>query len=140
MEEMLITCMYPVMKTYWLKGGTIGYKGNVLNIGQDISGLVSSLPQRIDHILIMIVQKQNKNVTARYKILQSPMLNYTTVAYLSSSKQPTLPEDGSVKGEINAVEEEELGQDAHNISTAAREINVSPIQATLGPEQGGASG
>ena len=38
------------------------------------------------------------------------------------------------------IEEEELGQNADNISAAARETNVSPIQAALGPEQGGASG
>eukprot|EP00957_Ditylum_brightwellii_P053396 4046635-Ditylum_brightwellii.AAC.1 len=34
------------------------------------------------------------------------------------------------------MEEEELGQDAENILTATRETNISPIQATLGPEQG----
>eukprot|EP00957_Ditylum_brightwellii_P161341 12284825-Ditylum_brightwellii.AAC.1 len=38
------------------------------------------------------------------------------------------------------IEEEELGQNAENISSAARETNVSPIQVDLGPEQGGASG
>eukprot|EP00957_Ditylum_brightwellii_P123590 9422492-Ditylum_brightwellii.AAC.1 len=41
---------------------------------------------------------------------------------------------------INIVEEEELRKNAENISAAARETNVSPIQATLGPEQGRASG
>eukprot|EP00957_Ditylum_brightwellii_P070547 5359765-Ditylum_brightwellii.AAC.1 len=35
-KEMLITCVYPVLKTYCLKGGTIGYKRDVLNIEQDI--------------------------------------------------------------------------------------------------------
>eukprot|EP00957_Ditylum_brightwellii_P164229 12503270-Ditylum_brightwellii.AAC.1 len=53
--EMLITCVYPVMKTYHLKGGTIGYKGDVLDIEQNISGLDSSLLQRVDQLLIMIV-------------------------------------------------------------------------------------
>ena len=43
-EEMLIACVYPVMKTYCLKGGTTGYKGDVLNIEQDTGGLVSTLP------------------------------------------------------------------------------------------------
>eukprot|EP00957_Ditylum_brightwellii_P073478 5583634-Ditylum_brightwellii.AAC.1 len=31
-----------------------------------------------------------------------------------------LPEDGSVKGEVNVVEEEELGHNAENISAATR--------------------
>eukprot|EP00957_Ditylum_brightwellii_P141254 10762035-Ditylum_brightwellii.AAC.1 len=55
------------MKTYWLKGGMIGYKDDVLNIEQDIGGLISSLPQRIDQLPVMIVQKQNATVTVGYK-------------------------------------------------------------------------
>eukprot|EP00957_Ditylum_brightwellii_P075895 5768634-Ditylum_brightwellii.AAC.1 len=57
-KEMLIAYVCPVMKTYRLKGGTIGYKGNVLSIEQDIGGL------------------------------QSPTSSGTTVAYLSPCKQP----------------------------------------------------
>eukprot|EP00957_Ditylum_brightwellii_P177384 13511667-Ditylum_brightwellii.AAC.1 len=111
---MLIEHIYPVMKTYQFKGCTIGYKGDILKIEQDIGGWIQRL--------------------------QSLMPSNTTVAYLSSSKQPTLPEDDSVEGQVNIVEEEELGQDAQNISTAARDTNKPPIQVTLGPEQGGASG
>eukprot|EP00957_Ditylum_brightwellii_P017045 1285583-Ditylum_brightwellii.AAC.1 len=51
-----------------------------------------------------------------------------------------LSEDNSVKGQVNIMEEEELGQEAENILTVARETNISLIQANLGPEQGGASG
>eukprot|EP00957_Ditylum_brightwellii_P123531 9419090-Ditylum_brightwellii.AAC.1 len=40
-KEMLIAHLYHVKKTYLLKGGMVGYKGDVLNIEQDISGLVS---------------------------------------------------------------------------------------------------
>eukprot|EP00957_Ditylum_brightwellii_P074586 5667556-Ditylum_brightwellii.AAC.1 len=72
--------------------------------------------------------------------LQSPTSSNTAETYLFSSKQPTFPEDNSVNGLVNIVEEEELGQDAEIVLTDARETNVSPIQATLGPEQGGASG
>eukprot|EP00957_Ditylum_brightwellii_P197670 15059486-Ditylum_brightwellii.AAC.1 len=45
-KEMLIALIYSVMKIYWPKGGTVGYKGDVLNIEQDIDGLVSSILQR----------------------------------------------------------------------------------------------
>eukprot|EP00957_Ditylum_brightwellii_P046444 3525149-Ditylum_brightwellii.AAC.1 len=55
-KEMLIACVYPVMKSYQLKGGTIGYKGDIFNTEQDIGGLVSSLPQRFDQLPIMIVE------------------------------------------------------------------------------------
>eukprot|EP00957_Ditylum_brightwellii_P099606 7587174-Ditylum_brightwellii.AAC.1 len=72
--------------------------------------------------------------------LQSPMSSNTTVTYLSPCKQPTLPEYGSVKGEVSIIKEEELGQNADNISAAARQTNASPIQDTFGPEQDSASG
>eukprot|EP00957_Ditylum_brightwellii_P160407 12211189-Ditylum_brightwellii.AAC.1 len=64
---MLIACVYPVMKTYCLEGGMIGYKRDVLNIEQHIGGLVSSLPQRINQLPTMIVRKRNANVTVGYK-------------------------------------------------------------------------
>eukprot|EP00957_Ditylum_brightwellii_P133738 10197260-Ditylum_brightwellii.AAC.1 len=56
-KEMLTACVYPMMKTYWLKGSMIHYKGGDLSIEQDICGSLSSLPQRIDKLSIMIVQK-----------------------------------------------------------------------------------
>eukprot|EP00957_Ditylum_brightwellii_P057592 4366833-Ditylum_brightwellii.AAC.1 len=43
-KEILIARVYPAMKTYHPKEGMTGYKGDVLNIEQDIGGLVSSLP------------------------------------------------------------------------------------------------
>eukprot|EP00957_Ditylum_brightwellii_P067087 5092089-Ditylum_brightwellii.AAC.1 len=64
------------------------------------------------------------------------MPSNTTVAYLSPCKNPLyaninidfnllsqLPKDGSVKSEVNVIEEEEFGQNAENISAAARETN-----------------
>eukprot|EP00957_Ditylum_brightwellii_P193719 14751462-Ditylum_brightwellii.AAC.1 len=101
----------------------------------------------------MIVQKQNTNVTVGYKDFRircqaiqqwltflhenNPLYAGINVNFDLLSQ---LPEDGGVEGEVNIVEEEELGQVAQNISTTAREMHVSPIQAALGPEQGGASG
>eukprot|EP00957_Ditylum_brightwellii_P165953 12635621-Ditylum_brightwellii.AAC.1 len=66
-EEMFIACAYPVMKIYCLEGGTVGYKGDMLNIDQDIGRLVSSLLQKINQLPIMVVQKCNMNVTMGYK-------------------------------------------------------------------------
>eukprot|EP00957_Ditylum_brightwellii_P166623 12683316-Ditylum_brightwellii.AAC.1 len=100
---MLNEHIYPVMKTYWLRGGAIGHNVDVINIAQDIGGWVQRL--------------------------QSPTPSNTT-----------LPGDNSVKGQVNVVEEEELGQETQNILTAARDTNTSPIQATPEPDQGGPSG
>eukprot|EP00957_Ditylum_brightwellii_P027092 2048000-Ditylum_brightwellii.AAC.1 len=113
------------MKSYCLKGCTLGYKGDVLNIEQDIGGLVSSLPQRIHQFPIMIW------LTLLHA--NNPLCADINIDFDLLSQ---LLEDGSVEGEVNIVEEEDLGQDAENISAVVRETNVSPIQATLGPEQG----
>eukprot|EP00957_Ditylum_brightwellii_P120233 9173887-Ditylum_brightwellii.AAC.1 len=101
---MLIVCVYSVMKTYWFKGGMIGYKGEVLNIEQDIGGPL------------------NADINIDFNLLSQ------------------LPEGNSVKVQVNIVEEKELGQDAQHVLTAVRDTNISPIQATLGPEQGRVSG
>eukprot|EP00957_Ditylum_brightwellii_P071748 5453952-Ditylum_brightwellii.AAC.1 len=47
-KEMLIALVYHVVKTYLLKGGTIGYKDDVHSKEQGIGGLVSSF--RIDKL------------------------------------------------------------------------------------------
>eukprot|EP00957_Ditylum_brightwellii_P034710 2630999-Ditylum_brightwellii.AAC.1 len=140
------------MKTYCLKGGWIGYKGDALNIEQDIGGLVSSLSQRINQLLIMIVQK-NTNVTVGYKDFKVRCQAIQQWLTFFHAKNPLyddinidfdllsqLPEDGSIKGEVNVVEEEELGQNEENISSATIETSVSLIQATLAPEKNRASG
>ena len=101
----------------------------------------------------MIVLKQNTNATVGYKDFRvqcqaiqqwltflhaiNPLCANINIDFDLLSQ---LPEDGSVEGEVSVIKEEELGQNADNISAAARETNVSPIQAALGPEQGGASG
>ena len=127
-EEMLIARVYPVMKTYRLKGGTIGYKGDVLNIEQDIGGLVSSLPQRINQLPVMIVRKQNTNVAVGYKdfrVRRQAIQQWLTFLHANNPLYADinidfdllsqLPEDGSVESEVNVIEEKELGQNAENI-------------------------
>eukprot|EP00957_Ditylum_brightwellii_P180399 13742175-Ditylum_brightwellii.AAC.1 len=112
-EEMLIACVYSVMKTYQLKGGTIvGYKDFRVHhqaIQQWLTFLQANNPLHTD-------------------------IN-TDFGFLFK-----LTEDSSVESQVIVVEEEELGQDAQNISTAARDTNTFLIQATLGPDQGRATG
>eukprot|EP00957_Ditylum_brightwellii_P076527 5817077-Ditylum_brightwellii.AAC.1 len=113
MEEMFIACVYPVVKSYQLKGGTVDCKVDSLYIEQDIGG-VAYLLQANNPLYVDI------------------NINFDQLSQL--------PEDNSVEEQVNVVEEEELGQEAQHFLTAAREINVTPIQFTVGPEQGGASG
>eukprot|EP00957_Ditylum_brightwellii_P071525 5437921-Ditylum_brightwellii.AAC.1 len=122
-EEMLISCVYPMMKTYHLKGGTIGYKGDVLNIEQ---GIVTFEYKDFR------VQHQAIQQWPTFLHTNNPLCAAINIDFDLLSQ---LPEDDSVEGQDNIVEEEELGQNAEHILAAARETNVSPIQATLGPEQ-----
>eukprot|EP00957_Ditylum_brightwellii_P187119 14252098-Ditylum_brightwellii.AAC.1 len=112
--------------THCLKGGTIGYKADVFNIEQDIVGYKDF------RIQCQVIQKLLTFLHASNPLCADINIDFNPLFQL--------PEDGSIKGEVNVVEEEELRQDAQNISVAAIETNVSPIQATLGSEQGGASG
>eukprot|EP00957_Ditylum_brightwellii_P191576 14586099-Ditylum_brightwellii.AAC.1 len=110
---MLTACVYPVMTTYWLKGGMIGYKGDALNSEQGICGLVSSLPQRTDQLLTMIVQKLSMNVTVGYidfRVQHQAIQQWLTFLHANNPLYAgistdfdllsQLPEDSSVEGEV----------------------------------------
>eukprot|EP00957_Ditylum_brightwellii_P032334 2449382-Ditylum_brightwellii.AAC.1 len=123
---MSIALVYPVMMTYWLKGGTLGYKCDVLSIEQ---GIVGYKEFRVQH----------QGIQQWLTFLQSNNPLYADIK-IDFNLLSQLPEDNGVRGQVNIVEEKELGHDAENSLTAAREMNISPIQATLEPEQGGVSG
>eukprot|EP00957_Ditylum_brightwellii_P011638 879187-Ditylum_brightwellii.AAC.1 len=88
----------------------------------------------------MIVQKQNTNLTVGYKdfrvrhqaiqqwitFLQANNSLYTGID-IDFDLLSKLSEDGSVKGQVNAAEEEKLRKETQNILTASRDTNTSPI-------------
>eukprot|EP00957_Ditylum_brightwellii_P055003 4169344-Ditylum_brightwellii.AAC.1 len=106
---MLIAHVYPVMKTYCLKGGTVGYKGDVINIGQDIVGYNDF------RVRCQAIQQWLTFLHANNPLYTNININFNLLSQL--------PEDNIVEGEVNVVEEEEFGQNAENISAAARETN-----------------
>eukprot|EP00957_Ditylum_brightwellii_P039336 2975844-Ditylum_brightwellii.AAC.1 len=82
---MFIACVYPVMKTYCLKGDTIGYKGDVPNIEQDIDF-------RVQH---QAIQQWCTFLHATNPLYADINIDFDLLFQL--------PEDGSVKGEVNVV-------------------------------------
>jgi hypothetical protein len=57
-EEMLISRILPIMSIYRLPHGQYGYSGHVLNLPQDVSSFVNSLPRSPTNLDVMIVRKE----------------------------------------------------------------------------------
>jgi hypothetical protein len=60
-EENLIALIMPVMRLTMTNKGTIGYKGNVINIPQDISSFAESLPRHPCELPEIIIRRQGLN-------------------------------------------------------------------------------
>ena len=66
-EEMFITRVHVVMKVFQIGNGNIGYKGNVLNIEQDIQPVINKLPLIPSEMPIFVCRKSNPNSPSGYK-------------------------------------------------------------------------
>ena len=65
-EQLLIAQIIPMMTIVRLpRGGQFGYRGNVINLPQDLPSLVTCLPRRVTDTDIVIVRKQGENNTHR---------------------------------------------------------------------------
>ena len=60
-SQMLIAQVHPFMRVYRLEGGGVGYKGQVLNVEQDISNLVQELPLLPEEVPYFLVRKPNQS-------------------------------------------------------------------------------
>ena len=60
-EEMLITCMQPVIKVLKQEKGRIYYKGNVLNMEQNLQPILGKLLLIPSQMLIFTCRKSNAN-------------------------------------------------------------------------------
>ena len=60
-EQMLIARIHPFMRVFRLHGGAVGYKGQILNVQQDITELMQQLPLLPSEIPCFIVQKLNQS-------------------------------------------------------------------------------
>jgi len=66
-EEMFIAKVHIVMSVYCISKGNIGYKGNVLNMQQDIQSVLTQLPQLPSNLPIFVARKSNPNCPNGYK-------------------------------------------------------------------------
>ena len=122
MEEALIARNYVVMKSFIFSNGSMGFRGQVLNMEQDISPFVEQLrlPRRVEEIPVYIVRKPNSNTPEGYKdfkvrrealrlwleflIQFNP---YYAADVLSTENLDEYPENGSVASRVRTVDIEE---------------------------------
>ena len=63
-EQLLISIFIPMMTVVRLpRGGQYGFRGNVINLPQDLPSLVTCLPRRVTDTDIIVVRKQGQNNT-----------------------------------------------------------------------------
>ena len=55
-EEMLIARARPVMSVYRKHGGQRGYKGQVLNMPQNVQGFLDRLPCEVSQLPVLVVR------------------------------------------------------------------------------------
>ena len=118
-EQMLIARIHPFMRVFRLHGGAVGYKGQILNVQQDITELTQQLPLLPSEIPCFIVRKPNQSspighrdfLVNRNKIIQwLTFLKEHSEYYhdidldAAVERAQQLPEDGSVAGAIQSVE------------------------------------
>ena len=123
MEESLIARNYFFMKSYILSNGTMGFRGQVLNMEQDIAPIVGHLrlPRRVEEVPVYIVRKPNSNTPEGYKDFKVRRENlrswiefliefnpYYTADALSTENLDEYPENGSVASRVRVVDVDEL--------------------------------
>ena len=62
-EEMVIACALPIMRVYVKPGGQKGHSGHCINLPQDVTEIVSSLPRYPKDLSIIIVKMKGKDST-----------------------------------------------------------------------------
>lgn len=58
-EQMLIALHQPVMKVYRIKGGAMGFSGNVINLPQNVDDLLDQLPRTLPALNVIVVRRNN---------------------------------------------------------------------------------
>merc|ERR1719221_2091740 len=66
-EELFISRIHVVMKVYRLEKENAGYKGNMLNVEQDLQTALNKLPLLPSELPVFVVRKSNPSCSNRYK-------------------------------------------------------------------------
>ena len=106
-EEMLISAVMPMMSVYRLPMGQYGYSGHVVNLPQNVSSFVTSLPRLASDIDIILVRKEGASGSHKdFRVHRSKILcalqwlkqnnKYYKDITLDELALAQLPEDGDL--------------------------------------------
>lgn len=132
-EQMLIARVHPVLRVYKLKAaggaGQYKYKGNIINVEQDIQSLATSLPLLPRDLNIILIRRAGMNCyedfrVRRYKIQDAliwliknhQFYSDLTIDYDALNQ---LPVDGNIADSLRYLDEAEI------VTEATEEDNVA---------------
>ena len=124
-EKQLIARAHVIMRCYVMKKGKYSYKGQCLNIEQDVQQLATKLPMAVNDLPVVWIRKQNQATPSGYRDFR--VRSWAILHWLQWLKQnnplyanieidmdqiATLPEDGDIIDRVKQVLEREEEKEA----------------------------
>jgi len=139
-EEMFIARVQPVMKVFRLEKGRIDYKGNVLNMEQDLQPDLDKLPLIPSQMPIFVCRKSNPNSPNRYKDfkvnrdkilkwliwLKNNNKHYKDIT-INFDALSTLPADGSIFNDLCSYDVDDKAEDEAGLDDGPDQLNASSL-------------
>jgi ATP-dependent DNA helicase PIF1 len=145
-EEMLIAQVCTVISVYRLRGGQLGYRGNVINFNQDIHEFITRLPRNPSSLDVLVVRRQSSNdpsafrdfTVRRSKVCRALLWlkennTYYNDITIDNEILESLPENGSVFNMLPQIHEKQTVDDDANDNEHENEYENESISRTFVP-------
>ena len=167
-EHQLIAQAHVIMRAYRMEKGNLGYKGQCLNMQQNVQQFIESLPTKVEDLPLFWMRKRNQGTPSGYRdfrvrcdvirqwlvwLKANNPLYFNII--IDEEEIDRLPDDGDVMDRVPSHEEEEQEEEAAEGEQANREdeseengqvgtneyAEDEDVPMNLnGPDQGGATG
>ncbi len=147
---MLISTVLPILSVYRLPHGQYGYSGHIINLLQDMTTFVTSLPRHSNELDVLLVRKEGSSASHRdFRVRRSVVLRalqwlktnniYYKDVKIDMDKQRQLPEDGDLTGLSTVMMEMSINEDttteqedphAANLTTSFIPITNQKLKGT----------
>ncbi len=119
---MLISTVLPILSVYRLPHGQYGYSGHIINLPQDMTTFVTSLPRHSNELDVLLVRKEGSSASHRdFRVRRSVVLRalqwlktnniYYKDVKIDMDKLRQLPEDGDLTGLSTVMMEMSINED-----------------------------
>lgn len=117
-EQLLIAKVQPVIRVYRVKSrgipGQYAYKGNIINIGQNITEIVRILPRKTATLGLIVVRREDSNGHRDFYVRRNKVLTaliffknnnpYYADMIIDYENVSQLPINDSILNEISAIQ------------------------------------